>query len=206
MAAWDDSEDDDVVVQALAGDEAAWTWLLEKYRVYAYRLAWRITAHDEDALDAAQETLLKVARGLKGFRGRGSLRWWVTTIAIREAMTVCRRRARTPIAMDPEQLAQMCDDAPVFGARNWDPTEGLQLQQQVAWLHAGMEQLSPQQRAILMLAVTNDMGPAEIARELGLPSNQVRSQQARAIQRLRENLKDETDEQTRMQQEIRRVK
>lgn len=198
MVERDDSEDEQAIRRALSGDGAAWDGLVAKYGIYVYRMAWRITFNEEDARDAAQETLLKMSSRLRDFRGAGSLRSWITTIAIREATTICRRRSHLPLAVEPDELQSMAEQAWPSDDMGKSVAEQLDFRRQVDRVQRAMEQLSPQQRGILMLAVTNDLGPAEIARELGLPANQVRSQQARAIKKLREILQSESDEQSSM--------
>jgi RNA polymerase sigma factor (sigma-70 family) len=46
-----------------------------------FRLALRMTAHPQDAEDAAQEVLIKIVTRLDGFRGQSSLRTWAYRIA-----------------------------------------------------------------------------------------------------------------------------
>lgn len=185
MAAWDDSNDEQMVRLAIRGDETAWTSLVEKYRLYGYRLAWRVTFNDDDALDAVQEMLVKMSTQLPSYKGTGSLRSWLATIVIREATNICRRRGKYPISIKPEHLTQAADQN---SAHETHPGEALDFQRQLKQVHQAMSLLSPQQRAILLMALESDMTPAEIALELDLPANQVRSQQARAISRLRDFL------------------
>lgn len=186
MAAWDDSNDEQMVRLAISGDETAWTFLVEKYRLYGYRLAWRVTFNEDDALDAVQEMLVKMSTQLPAYKGTGSLRSWLATIVIREATNICRRRGKFPISIDSEDLALAAYQNTSEYQNH--PGEALDLQRQLKQVHKAMSLLSPQQRAILLLALESDMGPAEIARELDLPANQVRSQQTRAINRLRQLL------------------
>src|SRR6185436_1443387 len=51
-----------------------------------YRLALRMTANPADAEDAAQEILVKAARGLAGFRGEAAVRTWVYRIGVRHLL------------------------------------------------------------------------------------------------------------------------
>ena len=193
----DDNDDLQLVARALRGSDAAWSALVDKYRIYAYRLAWRVTCNEDDSLDAAQETMIKLATRLADFRAIGSLRSWIATIAIREATTICRRRSAAPLAMDPADISQMAEMAGTAADTTRGPGEHIDISWQLERVQQAMSAVTPQQRAILLLAVENDMGPAEIARELNLPANQVRSQQSRAIARLREILKSETEESVR---------
>lgn len=168
---------------ALSGDEAAWQRLVEKYRLMVYRLAFRVTYHEEDAMDALQETFSKVATHLSTFQKHSSFRSWITSIAIREAIEVCRKRARAPEPVEQERMEELLAQAATLPG--YGPLDQLSREQQILQVHKAAEELSPQQRAILLLSITNDMEPAEIAQELKLPGNQVRSQLARAVARLK---------------------
>lgn len=194
-------EDEAAIRQALAGDDLAWSRLVEKYRVYVYRLAWRVTLNEDDAMDAVQDTFLKIATGLRRFERRGTFRSWLTTIAMREAVNVCRQRAAAPRAMEPQALTELADQetsqsrtgsGQIVNHRA-EAGEALDRQWQMSQVQGAMEELSPQQRAIIILGITNDLGPAEIARQMDLPANQVRSQWSRAVGKLRQILNADAD-------------
>src|SRR4030095_154504 len=51
-----------------------------------YSLCLRLLGDAEEARDAAQDTFLKVYRGLNGFRGQAGLKTWIYRIAINQAM------------------------------------------------------------------------------------------------------------------------
>jgi RNA polymerase sigma factor (sigma-70 family) len=60
------------------------------------RLAQRMLWHPEDAEDATQEILVKVATRLSTFRGEARVSTWVHRIAVNHLLTTRRRRAEDP--------------------------------------------------------------------------------------------------------------
>ena len=62
---------------ARAGDGPAFEALVTAYETRLYQLAFRYLGHREDALDAVQETFLRVYRFLGGFQEQSSFSTWI---------------------------------------------------------------------------------------------------------------------------------
>ena len=115
--ATDNSKDDDeLLLRILHGDETAWEQLVDSYKTGIYRTAYRVTCNEDDAFDATQETFMKIARNLPALRNRSTFRSWATSIAVREALNIHRKRARFPHAVDPETIATELDNQQVAHA------------------------------------------------------------------------------------------
>ena len=78
---------------AHAGDAAALEELLRNVQDRVYRLALRMLSDPEDAQDAAQEILLKIASGLKSYRGESAFTTWVYRVACNHLLNARTRRA-----------------------------------------------------------------------------------------------------------------
>lgn len=76
--------------RARAGDEAAYRWLLDRYRARAVRLAAHVLRHEGEAEDVAQEAFVKAFRRLPSFRGEGRFSAWLFGIVVR--LCLDRRR------------------------------------------------------------------------------------------------------------------
>lgn len=85
--------------------------LFASYRSRLFRLAYRITGNREDAEDAVQETLYRVATKAHQFRGQSQFSTWLTRIAINQALTCLRQRKRDRSVSLDEYLAGD-DDSP----------------------------------------------------------------------------------------------
>jgi RNA polymerase sigma-70 factor (ECF subfamily) len=86
-----DEGDHEILVRLRAGDEAAFTRLVDEWSPVMLRVARRYVLDRQAAEDVVQETWLGVLRGLDGFEGRSSLRSWTFSILINRAKT---RRVR----------------------------------------------------------------------------------------------------------------
>lgn len=145
-------------------------------------LAWLGTMVGGVADDVASETWIDVARGLRGFSGdEAAFRTWLFTIARRRAVDHLRRQGRRPeSAFAPEHLA----DHPGTTDVAEQATSSVALRQ----LLAVVDQLSPDQREVILLCVLGGLRPAQVAPVLGKTEGAVRVLQHRALRRLAELL------------------
>ena len=148
-----------LVRRAQGGDVLARGELLELLAPQVRRWCGPI-ALDEGA-DATQETLIVVLRRLPQLRDPQALFGWVRTIAIREAVRIAERRARSR----PAELS----DLPESG----DP-------QLLVDINDVLNRLSPQHRAILMLRDMDGLDEQHAAELLAVPVGTVKSRLARA--------------------------
>jgi RNA polymerase sigma-70 factor, ECF subfamily len=85
-----------LVRRCLVRDQDAWTELVEKYAQMAGTVIWRTTGDHSAVEDLAQETFLRVFRGLPYFDARAKLSTWIYTIAHRVAVDHLRQARRSP--------------------------------------------------------------------------------------------------------------
>jgi RNA polymerase sigma-70 factor (ECF subfamily) len=79
---------------AQAGDESAYTELVEIYRGPLYAFCYRMLGSVHDAEDAVQESLLRAWRALAKFERRSSFRSWLYTIATNVCLKTVERRPK----------------------------------------------------------------------------------------------------------------
>src|SRR5438067_2674791 len=84
------SDEAGLVAELKAGNEEAYSWLIQQYHQQVYSLVYRMVHEPADAADTVQEVFLKVFRGMKSFNGQSSLKTWIYRIALHEASN--RRR------------------------------------------------------------------------------------------------------------------
>ena len=81
-----------LVAQAKAGDQNAFSELVQRYERKIYRLAKNITRNDEDAEDVLQDAFLKAYTHLDNFKGDSKFYTWIVRIAVNEALMRLRKR------------------------------------------------------------------------------------------------------------------
>jgi RNA polymerase sigma-70 factor (ECF subfamily) len=91
----DFSDDVGLVTALRSGDEAAFTWLLERYDAPLHRTARMYVATDAHADEVVQETWMAVLRGIDRFEQRSSLKTWLYRILMNIARTHGVRESRT---------------------------------------------------------------------------------------------------------------
>src|SRR6185503_15978556 len=75
-----------LIARLRARDLTAFEELVAHFERPVYALCFRLLNDAEEARDAAQETFLKVYKGLSGFRAESGLKTWIYRIAINQAM------------------------------------------------------------------------------------------------------------------------
>lgn len=181
-------EDHELAAAAADGDQRAFATLAERYRRYIYSIAWRIVLNEDEALDIAQEVLLKLARRIGQWRGEGSFKSWLGAMASRTALDELRRPGRRETPVDPQGWTESGEIEVVAGGRAPSPLEAAAATERRSLITKAMSALTEQQRAILILRLDEELKPMEIAERLNLKPAQVRSQLSRAVARLKQEL------------------
>ena len=180
-----------LVDAAAEGSREARRELFERYRGLAYQVALRITGRSEDALDVVQDGFINAFGKLARFQRDASFKTWLLRIVTNRALDLLRaRKVRLAVPLDAGN-----DDGggvePVARAGDGDGAAARLEQQELAdRLHAAIESLSPDQRAVFSLYATGDMTYGQIAETLGVPIGTVMSRLYHARRRLREMVPD----------------
>lgn len=90
----DPPTDLDVARAVQGGDTASFAVLVRRHNQSLFRACRAILGDDAEAEDAVQTAWVNAYRALAGFRGDAAFKTWVTRIAVHEASSRLRRRAR----------------------------------------------------------------------------------------------------------------
>jgi RNA polymerase sigma-70 factor, ECF subfamily len=158
---------DDLVTQARGGDRSALDSLLREQHDRVYALCRRMMGNDADALDACQEALIAIVRGLARFDGRSAFATWVYRVATNACLDELRRRRRRPeLGLDAASIGVATSDTQQAVADRFEIDEALAT-------------LPADYRAAVVLRDLCDLSYAEIADVLDIPAGTVRSRIAR---------------------------
>ncbi len=148
-----------LVEEALGGRLDAFNQLVARHQDHLFGLVYRLVPDRDQAADAVQEAFFSAYRNLASFRG-GSVRSWLSRIAINAAMDLQRTRRRRPSQPYPE----LEDDS-------WQPpadqdvepeTKVLQAERSKA-LAGALAELPFEQRNCILLFDVHGYDYAEIA-------------------------------------------
>lgn len=90
---------------AQSPDSVAIDELLRRHQDRIYALCRRVTGDDDAGLDATQEALIAITRGISRFDGRSSFSTWAYRVATNAALDEVRRRKRRPVPLSSDQPA-----------------------------------------------------------------------------------------------------
>lgn len=174
-----DGGDEALLKGAARGDRSAFDRFMEGHAAQVLRF---ITLHVRDpdgAEDVLQETFLAAWRGASAFRGPGSARPWLLSIARRAAIRHGRRRAgepQEPASLDEVPLGVLAREA------GWgdDPAREERRLEVKELVEAGFSALAPEDREILLLRDLEGFSGEETAALLDLSLPAVKSRLHRA--------------------------
>jgi RNA polymerase sigma-70 factor (ECF subfamily) len=171
------------VVLAQQGAEDALDELARSCRQQAYVFALQLTGNPDDALDVAQDAMVRFFRSLDRFDASRPVRPWLLRIVRNLVRDRARRlRVRRTESLEPDQ------DALRFEPK--DPTPDPEAQaarrelQTLLW--RCLRELPPRYREVLVLRDYQDLAYAEIATALKIPRGTVMSRLHRARRLLRD--------------------
>lgn len=186
--------------QAGRGREESFRLLVTRfYRPVLSFFARRVPSH-QDRLDLAQETFLRVYRGLDGFRGESRFSTWLFRIAHHTYLAWLRREAggrEEPLedrlerfgSSDPEGIAR---GEPVGSPLR--PDTALFARERRRRLRGAIDDLPDQMRRCMALRIVHELSYQEIADVLRISIGTVKAHLFKGRERLATELREECDE------------
>jgi RNA polymerase sigma-70 factor (ECF subfamily) len=169
--------------------------IYERYRRPVHAYFARRGGSVEECRDLAQETFLRVFRGIDSFRAESRFETWVYEIAqnvwrndVRDRLA--KKRAFKTVALEDDVDAAAAGQEGLPGAHRGEHEElaGLLSAERVALLRAALAELPPQMRRCVELRLDQDLKFREIAVLMKVSIDTVKSQIAQAKTRLRGRL------------------
>jgi RNA polymerase sigma-70 factor (ECF subfamily) len=182
MAEEPDRNDDDADLQLIAGwrsgNERAATALVERH---AGALARYLTSlgEREAVEELVQDTFVRAFSSLDSFRGESTLRTWLFTIARR--LMVDRRRA-----LSRRKDVGSLED--VDAATSYTALDSLIADESERRVREAVQRLSPTQREVFTLRVTEGLSYKEIAEIVGTTEGAARVHYHNALRTVKESL------------------
>jgi RNA polymerase sigma-70 factor (ECF subfamily) len=164
----------DLIRRSQQGDTSAFGELVTKYRPRVFRSVYCIVNNKDDTWDIVQEAFLVSWLSIQRFENRASFYTWLYSITINVTKSSLRRQARRKDV----ELSDSIPDSALGPERNCEHGE---IRQWVTW---ALAELSPQQRAVVVLKELQGLQYREIAQVLNLSVGTVMSRLFYAKRRL----------------------
>lgn len=177
--AWDDTR---LVKECLAGNEEAWSLLIDKYKALIYSIPFKYGLPPHEAADVFQSTCMELLTRLPELREPRALPKWLMQVAHHESYRA-KRHDRRLVSRDAEP--ELPDpETPAIAESLVQQTQEEQL------LREAMTSLTPQcQKLVELLFFETPPRPyADVAKELGLAVGSIGFTRQKCMDRLRRQL------------------
>jgi RNA polymerase sigma-70 factor (ECF subfamily) len=175
--------DEQLLPHAARGCKDALEELFRRYRVVAYRVAFRFLNNEADALDAVQEAFIKALVHLPSFEGRSSFKTWLLRVVANAALDLGRQRGRREtLSMDALGRQNREELEPFILQEPGQELERADLRHK---LHEVLSRLPLAQRQTFVLHAEAELSYREVAEVLGISIGTVMSRLYYARQKLR---------------------
>ena len=170
------------VAETLRGDQGAFAYLVDAYKIAVYNLCYRMLGNASEAEDAAQETFVRVYMHLKAYNPQQKFSSWILAIAAHYCIDHLRRQRLkwlsldealplSPLAGDPEQ-----------------PENAAMERESCLEIRNLLQSLPAEYRLVIALRYWQDLSYAEIAQVVGTTESAIKSRLHRARQMLAERV------------------
>lgn len=173
-----------LIKEALENNQSACSRLVEKYREPVQTFILGIIPQAQDAEDICQETFDKAFRNLATYNSRWAFSTWLFTIAQNTSLDYYRKKKSTPPPLN--NLDCLDGDSEIIDHAQ-SPEENLITNQTFDKLINAIKALDPKYRKVAELRFIQEFAYEEIARELSLPINTVKTRISR-VKKLLNNI------------------
>ncbi len=177
------NDDVALVHRTLAGDETAFTMLVEKYQKQVHATAWRTIKDFHIAEDIVQETFLKAHQKLETLNDPHRFSAWINAIATRCCLAWFREKRLNSELSEKINIAMKHNDpysGYLAGEQAKEATQELR-----ETLKKWLAKLRESERTVVTLHYFDGMSCEDIAAFLDVTPNTIKSRLSRARQRLK---------------------
>jgi RNA polymerase sigma-70 factor (ECF subfamily) len=168
-----------LVARSREGDLAAVETLVNTFQMRIFRLSLSILDDPAEADEATQEAFLAAIGKLNSYRGEASFATWLYAIAL----NVCRGRLRKHRTQ--ERLDQVLRSLGLASSGDAHPEQMAVQHETDAALWQAIQELSDNERAVIVMRYYHGMRLNEIAQAAGVSERTVRTRLHTAHERLR---------------------
>jgi RNA polymerase sigma-70 factor (ECF subfamily) len=165
-----------LIASLRAGNQSAFTTLVETHQSAVYNLCYRMLGEAREAEDATQETFLRAYSQLRRYDAERPFKTWLLAIASHHCIDRLRRRRQSYLSLDDDLLAER----EAWRAATPDPQDVAVRREACNEVAAMLASLAPKDRIAIVLHYWYGLSYEEIAGVVGSSVGAVKSRLHRA--------------------------
>lgn len=170
-----------LIAKVLAGNTAAYAYLVKRHQSFVFTLALRFAKNREDAEEIAQDCFVKAYRALGTFKQQSKFSTWLYTITYTTAMSYLRKKQLNTTSIN--------DDEKILEIASVDfDANSVEKKSSHFYLTQAIKMLLPDDAVIITLFYSGEQSLEEIANTLNMESNTIKVKLHRARIRLKEKM------------------
>ena len=191
-AASGELSDADIMLRVKAGDQAAFDFLVQKYRRAMVSFMYRMARNSAAAEDLAQEVFLRVYRSRENYEASAKFTTWLyriaTNLAVNHARDTRHERPEVQVSLDePDDETGTTLEVP---DRSLNVEQAIVQRERMMAIRRKVEALPEQQKLAVIMHKYQQMDYKQIAEVLKKSESATKSLLFRAYETLREQLKE----------------
>ncbi len=173
-----EQEENQLIDRILAGEEALYATLVNRYKSYAYTIAFKVVNNRSEAEEAAQDGFIKAFRYLRTFNREAKFSTWLYRIVFNTAVSYKRKN---------RQQFQSIENSIIEYHERAD--REMEKDDKQIFVAKAIDKLSDADRVAVQLYYIKEYSLEEVAEMLGQNINTLKVRVHRARQRLADELK-----------------
>jgi RNA polymerase sigma factor (sigma-70 family) len=186
-------QDRRLIERALAGEQAAYQALVQKYERGLTHHIRRLMRKPEDVEDLVQETFIKAFGALDSYAPQFAFSTWLYKIATNHAIDYLRKRRLPTISLDKPVQTREGEMQIEVADSTFRPDRAIVEDQRRTILQEAVDALPEKYHRVIVMRHRQEMAYEEIAETLGLPLGTVKAHIFRARELLNKYLRDKRD-------------
>lgn len=188
-----DTKEEQLLLQrAKEGDTDSFEALILGCQSRAYHIAYRYLSNEEDALDAVQESFIKIFRYLNKFQGKCRFDTWVHRIVVNTCNDMLRKNSSRKILDSLYKVEDEKETLMEIPDSSHSPEVVFEKDERMRQIIHALDQLNQEHRIILLLRDMEGFSYEEISEILDCSIGTVKSRINRARIKLREILLEQS--------------
>ena len=167
----------------LGGDKDAFETIYKLSYAYLHTCVIHVVKDEDAAQDILQETYIEISRNIGQLQDPESFMAWAAMIANRKCFALLKQRDHEILAPDGEDQTDFFEN--IADDEDYIPESFAQRQEKQRLMREIVDDLTDMQRLCVIAFFYNQIPQEEIAKELGIPVNTVKSHINRAKARIK---------------------